>query len=372
MANTKGKIVHLIGQLGQGGAERQLIYLAGQLAARGWPQAVVSFGGGDVWGHHLETLKIPLYEVPRSPIKPWRLWQLGRILRRERPAIVHTWSHRPAQYLHWAWGKGDARLLYGVRLDLTIDSHTGDPVPHLGYISALARADCAVSNSQSALDNLARGGMKLPRAEVIYNIVECRGRANPAAPAATPRIVAVGSLIPRKCYDCLLRAAGILAAEHEPFELLLAGEGAERKSLESLASELRLEGRVRFLGASDNVADLLATAYILAHPSKREGLSNTILEGMAEGLPVVSTVECAAEIIEDGRTGLLVPAGQPAALADALRRLLHDAALRGRLGTAALRHVERCCNADVITEQYENVYRSLLAPATRLVAATTL
>ena len=205
--------------------------------------------------------------------------------------------------------------------------------------------------------------MKLPPHEVIGNIVIALGRAKPAEPTPLPKIVAVGSLRPLKGYDCLIRAAGILARDGHRFELLLAGEGPERVRLETLRAELKLGHCVRFLGAVDDGATLMAGAHILAHPSKREGLSNTILEGMAEGLPVVATWECAAEIIEDGRTGLLVPAGQPEKLAAALQRLLLSPELRGELGAAACRHVTQHCNVETITDQYERVYRSISGQA---------
>jgi glycosyltransferase involved in cell wall biosynthesis len=359
MESETGTIVHLIGQLGRGGAEKQLFWLATALHQRGWRQSIVSFNPGGVWKERLESAGLVAHEIPRNRFKPGRLWRLARILGKERPAILHVWSSHVAQYARWAWGKGAAKTVYGIRIDMTVDAVTGEPIDRIPFLASLVHADCAVSNSQSALDSLARRGIKLPRAEVIWNIVEPHGRERLAT--AIPRIVGVGSLIPRKGYDCLLRAAAILVAEQRPFELLLAGEGADRNHLESLAAELKLDRCLRFLGATDGVSDLLATADILVHPSKREGLSNTILEGMAEGLPVVSTVECASEIIQDGHTGLLVSAGQPAALADAIRRLLDNPSLRAHLGAAALRFIVQRCNVDFITGQYENVYRSLLA-----------
>ena len=81
---------------------------------------------------------------------------------------------------------------------------------------------------------------------------------------------------------------------------------------------------------------------------------------MAEGLPVIGTREAAAEIIEHDRTGLLVPASQPDALADALARLLDDPPLRDRLGKAALEYVRQHCNVDIAVEKFEAVYRKLL------------
>jgi glycosyltransferase involved in cell wall biosynthesis len=349
--------------MGRGGAERQLLHLAGALHARGWRQAVVSFHAGDPWTSRWAEYGIRLYEIARHPFKPWRLWQLARVFRRERPTILHAWSPHAAEYARWAWGKNGAKTLYGLRIDATVDSATGEPVERLGRMGALSNADCAVSNSRSALDRLVERGVKLPRSEVIYNIVVPHGQARPVELAAVPRIVAVGSLIPRKGYDCLIQAAAILAGQGKQFEVLLAGEGPERSRLERLSSALKLTGCVHFLGAIDHVPELLAGAHVLAHPSKREGLSNTILEAMAERLPVVSTWECAAEIIDDGRTGLLVPAGKPAELAAAICRLLDAPELCRQIATAALQHVERHCNTETITKQYERVYQSLLEDA---------
>ncbi|MCE5267805.1 MAG: glycosyltransferase, partial [Planctomycetaceae bacterium] len=82
------KIVHLIGQMVRGGAERQLLHLAEGLHRRGWPQAVVSFRLGGAWRDRWEKVGVPVYEVPQCAFSPWRLWQLSRILRRERPKVI--------------------------------------------------------------------------------------------------------------------------------------------------------------------------------------------------------------------------------------------------------------------------------------------
>ena len=153
------KIVHLIGQMGRGGAERQLLHLAGALQARGWPQVVVSFGGGDEWNGRLAGLRIPLYEIPRTAFKPWRLWQLARIIQREKPAILHTWSWNAADYASWAWGKAGARTIYGLRTDLTVDLYSGDPARRLLRMRGLERSDYAVGNSRQAFENLERRGV---------------------------------------------------------------------------------------------------------------------------------------------------------------------------------------------------------------------
>ena len=179
-----------------------------------------------------------------------------------------------------------------------------------------------------------------------------------------PRIAAVGTLKPLKAFDTLLHALGLLAAKGKTFELVLAGDGPERANLEALARRLGLAGRVKFLGEINGAADLLATAHLLVHPSKSESMSNTIVEAMAKGLPVIaSPVGGNPEIVEDGRSGLLVPPGRADLLADAVGRLLDDPALRRRLGEQGLRYVKDECSELRVADAYEGAIRGLVSPS---------
>jgi len=356
-----GKIVHLIGQMGRGGAEGQLVYLADALHRRGWPQCVISFNPGGVWEDRLRQAEIPVLGIPRSSVKPWRLGRLRTLVRQQEPRILLAWSTHVAVYGRWLRGVGNPARIFNLRQDLTTNSHTGKPVwRRCRCRGTLERADFVVSNSRRNLQVLRQRGVKLPPAQVIYNMVTIRGRAKPAQPAAVGRIVAAGSLRPLKAHDVLLQAAARLAAEGAEFELLLVGDGPRRGALQDLARRLHLADRVKFLGEVGDVPGLLADAHILAHPSKSEGLSNTVLEAMAEGLPVVaSRVGGIPEMIRHGRTGLLVPPGRTEPLAAALRRLLAEPALRGQLGNAALQHLRQHCDARVIVDRYEEVFRRL-------------
>jgi glycosyltransferase involved in cell wall biosynthesis len=357
------KILHLIGQLRRGGAEKQLYCVSTALRARGWPQAVVSFSSGGAWEQRLQDAGIPVLEVPSHRVKPWRLWRLWRIVRRERPGIVLSWSDYVATYAHWLRGVGRPRQVFNVRIDLTRNARSGAAGATLRRCrGALEGADRVVSNSRRNLETLQEHGVRLPPNEVIYNIVEGHGRARPAEPVNVPRVVAAGSLIPRKGYDLLLRALGHLAEAGMSFELLLGGEGPERQSLENLARQLGIADRVKFLGEVEDLASLLAASQLLVHPSHAEGLSNTVLEAMGEGLPVVaSAVGATPEIIEDGESGLLVPPGSLDDLTSAVGRLLADPQLRARLGVSGRQVIERRCNAAVIAGQYERLFRELLA-----------
>ena len=201
----------------------------------------------------------------------------------------------------------------------------------------------------------------MPPAEVIYNIVAEGKTPFPPRTAEVPRIVAIGSLFPLKSYDVLIEAMAILAANATDCELLLAGRGGEQPRLESLANQLGVAERVKFLGDVEDVPGLLHTADVFAHPAITEGLSNAILEALAEGLPVVACpVGATPEIIEDGQNGLLVPVRQPQALAHAIGRLLNDACLRRRLGQAGAELVRDRFGESSIADQYEKVFQRLM------------
>ena len=148
----------------------------------------------------------------------------------------------------------------------------------------------------------------------------------------------MGRLVPVKDQATLLNALARLTSEGVRFRAFLAGDGPLRaRSRTRLA---RPDSRIgsTFLGARADIEDVLAAYDVFVLSSVSEGLSNTILEAMATGLPVVATrVGGADELVDDERTGTLVPAADPMAMTAALRRLLENAALRTQMGAAGRR-----------------------------------
>src|SRR5439155_274446 len=165
-----------------------------------------------------------------------------------------------------------------------------------------------------------------PRLSVIPNGVEpgvfVDGRARPHP---RPYVAAVGRLVPQKGFDVLLEAFARLDAPE--VDLLIAGDGPERRRLEALRERLGLGARVHLLGAVDRatVASLYRGARLVACPSRWEGLPLVCLEAMASGRAVVaSRVDGIPDAVGDGETGLLVPPEDPVALAAAARAAGHE------------------------------------------------
>jgi glycosyltransferase involved in cell wall biosynthesis len=273
----------------------------------------------------------------------------------------------PAQkYIRWLQWPWNTRAIFELRHDPTMDTEMGSAVDGREHLCHFGRANCTVSNSEVALRKLSEQGIRLRRREVVRNSVVSLGRGRPGEQSGLPCIAAAGTLKPLKGYDVLLRALALLSKEGIKAELLLAGEGPQRDELKKLAAELGLLDSVSFLGYVNDVPGLFASAQVVVHPSRSEGLSNSILEAMGEGVPVIATrVGGTPELIEDGRNGLLVPPGSPAPLAQALRKLLVDPDLRSQLGSAGLAFVRAHCSIDKNVRQYEDIYTSLLASSSR-------
>lgn len=175
--------------------------------------------------------------------------------------------------------------------------------------------------------------------------------------------VSVGRLAQRKGIDVLLRAWHALPDDGRAV-LLLVGEGEEGERLRALATELGLDGRVRFLGERHDVAAVLRTADAFVFSSRREGLSNAVLEAMSTGLPIVATrIGGNVDLIGDDAYGLLCAPDDPVGLATGMLRLRSDASLRRHFGEAARARILDAYALERIVDQLLPLYRITLPPA---------
>jgi glycosyltransferase involved in cell wall biosynthesis len=167
----------------------------------------------------------------------------------------------------------------------------------------------------------------------------------------------VGRLAQEKGHTVLLEA--ISQVGDDP-AFLFAGDGPLRAQLEERADQLGIQPRVRFLGVRDDVPALLGIADGFIQPSLSEGLSLAFLEALAAGVPVISSrVGGAVDIIEEHDAGILVPAGDAAALAAAIAQLAGDAQLRARLGRAGQAAVQQRYSVERMCGQYATLFDEL-------------
>jgi glycosyltransferase involved in cell wall biosynthesis len=172
-------------------------------------------------------------------------------------------------------------------------------------------------------------------------------------------VLAIGRLTHQKGYPYLLEALALIPQEDRPL-LLIVGEGPDRSELELKARVLKLVDDVRFLGHRQDIPSLLAAADLFVLASLWEGLPLVLLEAMAATLPaVVTAVGGNTTVIEDGKSGLLVPPADEKALATALRRLIHDPLTRDQMRQAARERFENRFSLQTFVEAHESLYEEL-------------
>jgi glycosyltransferase involved in cell wall biosynthesis len=240
------------------------------------------------------------------------------------------------------------------------------------YRSLIPRVDRFVCVSEDARPGFLRAGVPPAKLVVVRNGIRHReprrGRAavrSGLGLGARDRVVlTVGRLAEQKGHRSLCRAVPAILERVPNARFLWAGDGPLEGELRALACRLGVDETVRFLGRRDDVPDLLGAADLFVLPSLFEGLPLAVLEAMAAGLPVVATrAGGTAEVVDDGVTGHLVPAGDVAALADAVADLLRHPARARAWGRAGRARFEREFHAGRMARETAEVYRGLLDAA---------
>ena len=222
--------------------------------------------------------------------------------------------------------------------------------------------------SDAVRDALAQSGVDSRKIDVVPSGIEPTPPLEPARRAELRRTldcgegevaaITVSALAPGKGHEDLLRAAAAAAKTAPRLRLWLAGEGPLERKLKAEARALGLEATVQFLGFRTDISSLLHAADFFCLATHSEGLGSSILEAMSAGLPVVATrVGGVPEIVEDGATGILVPAADPAGLARAMARMAGDGGLRERMGAKGRERASRF-SAERTAEMTDRVYRA--------------
>jgi glycosyltransferase involved in cell wall biosynthesis len=233
-------------------------------------------------------------------------------------------------------------------------------------------ADWVVANSEAGRDFLIQRGVSSDRIKVIYNGIDLdRLRVSREDTEQVRRQLGVTSdgraigilarLFPQKRHDVFLRAAAIIHQVMPDVKVSIVGDGPLRSQLENLSSELGLGERVVFFGEQKNVGAYLSALDIAVLPSETEGCSNSILEAMALGKPVVATEAGGnRELISDGETGLLVPLGDADALAHSVMKLLSNRSAAQEMGQKARQAVASRFSVENMVNQYQSLYEETL------------
>jgi len=341
---------------------------------------IAALGGRSQLHEDLEPRGIPVWSLGCRSKADWprTVLRLARLLRGERVDILHSHLFEPTLL-----GVAAARLA-GVRT-LVHTRHHADLHFVLGKLwhSRLdgwmaRRADHVIAVSDQVADVLVRlEGVPRDRVEVIHTACDFIDLPRSSAAACAQARATYGTegklvigmvarLHPIKGHRILLNALAALGSSVPPWKALLLGDGPLRSEIEQQIRARGLQDRVvltGFLGAKERVP-CFSIMDLLVHPSLEDAAPMPVLEAMAFGIPVIATPKGhVPRLIDDGRTGRVVPAGDVGALTEALRQLLCNAALRARLGTAGKARVANGFRWADVAAAYEACYTRLLSAA---------
>jgi glycosyltransferase involved in cell wall biosynthesis len=373
------RVLHVITALGVGGAEHMLLKLLGAPALAGIEQQVVALLPGGAMAAPMHAAGAEVHELSLLggvPVLSGSV-QLARLARRFDPQLVHGWLY------HGNLGAALARralrrrapLVWGVRQSL----------PSLAGENAFARIairlnktlsfhpDCLLFNSRTSQEQHRAFGFDMRRARYLPNGFETdrfvpnqadRARLR-AAWGVDDAAVVFGLLArhhPVKDHAGFLQAARLVGGQRPQAHFVLAGTGVDssNEALLRQVADSGLGARVRLLGERHDVPAVLSALDACVSASRAEAFSNTVGEAMACALPcVVTAVGDLADIVSD--TGLVVPAGQPEALAAAMLKLVDlGAADRAALGARARARVQSEFSLDAVAARHALLYRELV------------
>jgi glycosyltransferase involved in cell wall biosynthesis/O-antigen/teichoic acid export membrane protein len=363
------RVALVVGTLNRGGTERQVLMLGSALVERGHTVTVICTGtGGDQAaaardagirvveanfpGLQRSVLLHPLAEIRR----------LRAVFRAVAPDVVHC-------FLYWGYLIG-VPIARSIRVRVVISSRRGLTAASrrfrllIPWERACDRlADAVVCNSIAVMEDAIRH-TRLPRRKAL---VIPNGVFVPAAQAPSgmrpPRVVILANLIAYKGHHVALTAFAQVRSSMPMLEarLQLAGAGPEEGALRAQARELGIDRDVEFLGSVADVSLLLSDCAFTVLPSLTEGMPNAVLESLAHGRAVVaSAVGGVPEILRRGG-GVLVPPGDPEALANAMRALLADPSMAARLGAEGRAMVHNLFGVERMAQESLRLYRGLLS-----------
>lgn len=357
----------VISEMGVGGAERVVVELLRDAAARGDELGLLANPGpldAELSGLDLERAPLPTRRsagaLAQAAGASWRF------ARRFEPDLVHAHNVRVA-----GLARIGAQLARPLRRPPLVATYHGVPHEEVGGAARVLRlADAVVCVSDGLREQLEAAGVPLRLLSVIPNGVP---DAVPLGTAERERIDAelglgdgapvvsiVGRLVPQKEHGRFLRAAKRLAEEGPPAHFLVVGDGALRRQLEQEADALGLDSQVRFTGVRGDARALISRSDLIVFSSAWEGLSIVALEALAAGVPVVSTDVAGMRELLSAGAGRIVPHDDEA-LAAAIGELLRDPGLLARTGAEGRRlHGERYSTARM-TAAYRAIYERLLA-----------
>lgn len=358
-AARKIKVVHIIPTLDLGGAERIAVDLVRYGNRDVFDFSVVTIVGGGPLEADLRAAGVPYYSLKKmTTLGLGMLVELTQLLNRLEPDIVHT--HLFGAHL---WGQVASMLN---RVPIMVASEQNTDVD-LGELRTRVKqllsysADTVIAGSSAIRDFLIKQGhISEDKIVVVRNAIETKKYLDVPAPefGHTLKLLAIGRLQEQKGHDILIEA--LTQLHGIPWELTIVGTGEMLDELSDRATLHHINDRVHFVGATTDVARVIGEHDVVVMPSRWEGIGLVVMEGMAAGRPVIaSNVGGIPELIEHGKTGLLVQPENTHALAEAIEWVWEHQDAARAIGERAREFARVNCDVSEMVTQYERVYAHL-------------
>lgn len=372
-------IAHVVFRFAVGGLENGVVNLVNRLPADRWRHSIVALTDVDSsFARRIERDDVSLVELHKPPGHGiWQYPKLWTTFRRLQPDVVHTRNLAALEAQAPAWAAGVRARVHGEH-GRDIDDPDGTNRRHILTRRAyrpLVQRYVALSRD---LAGYLQGKVGVPatRLRQIYNGVDTV-RFSPAerrqpiegSPFNDPSLWVIGSVGRMQTVKAqpLLARAFVAALESNPalsdhLRLVLVGDGALRAECEKVLRDAGLSGLAWFAGERADIPAVMRGLDVFVLPSLVEGISNTILEAMASGLPVLATdVGGNADLVRDGVTGVIVPAGDVAALARALVAVSSERETARTMGREGRKRVEQYFSLEAMVAAYDDLYSNLLS-----------
>lgn len=346
-----------------GGTERQMIELLRRLDPLRWEVHLACFEAKGPWFDRAAELAASVAEFPvRSFMRQdivRHIWNFASWCRAHRIAVVQATEIYSNVFALPAAALAGVPARIGSRRGINPDRRRG-----LVALQRLAYA-CAtkvVANSRASADQLRAERVPDRKIAVVPNGLDFTPFAPRTPRPALRHVTAVGNLRHLKGHDVLIDASVEVLERFPDARFEIVGEGPERGALEARAAAHGVAHAFSFPGHCADIPARLAEADILVHPSRSESFPNAILEGMAAGLPIVASgVGGNLELVDDGRTGWIVPPGEDEALASRVMHLMADPAEGARLGAAGRSDAIARYSFERMVAGFDQLYLSELA-----------
>ncbi len=359
------RVAFIAGTLGQGGAEKQLIYMVKALVRKGVSVKVYTLTHGEYFEPSLCALGVQPEWIGQNTSPLLRLMTLANSLRKFQPHIVQAVHFYVNLYAALLSPLVKAESIGSIRND-TYNEIEGNPF--WGKL-LLTFPNAMIANSYRAQHNAEILGIGQKKLFVLPNVIDLTSfdihclqlEKKDYKLSHSLAVVTVGRLVSEKRFDRFICALALARREIHSLTGIIIGDGPERIHLERLARQNNLsENELIFLGQKDDVPSILRQADIFLQTSDHEGFPNVLLESMAAGLPIICTPAGDSDIVvQDGLTGYVVPFEDVDSLAARIVKLAHSPQLRRQLGREGRVRVEQFYDIALLPGRLLSIYEQI-------------